>query len=234
MNDYFIWKGVSCADKGICVLEQPPYTLPKERLTFTDVPGRSGALTRRQDEDGEVYDDIILEPKCIIKDVRNVQELFNYLRGSGQVTFPTRPEGYYEASIINQIPLDKVMRGRPHRKFSVQFRCKPFLHLRVCADITVSQSLTAVTNPFPISSRPLIKVNGSGDITLMIGTQIVELEDVDGHIMLDCEMQEAYKGDTLLNGSMTGKFPRLLPGVNYVSWSGTVTSVVISPRWRTI
>ena len=45
MNDYFIWNGVNSTTKGIYVLEQPPIIIPEERVTFTDVPGRSGSLT---------------------------------------------------------------------------------------------------------------------------------------------------------------------------------------------
>lgn len=43
MNDWFEWNGKRCTEYGIHVLEQPPLTLPAERVTFTDVPGRSAA-----------------------------------------------------------------------------------------------------------------------------------------------------------------------------------------------
>lgn len=43
MNDWFEWNGKRCTEYGIHVLEQPPLTLPAERVTFTDVPGAPAA-----------------------------------------------------------------------------------------------------------------------------------------------------------------------------------------------
>ena len=45
-------------------------------------------------------------------------------------------------------------------------------------------------------------------------------------------LQEAYLGTTLMNNHMSGDFPVLKPGANAISWSGTVTKVIIQPRWR--
>ena len=42
-------------------------------------------------------------------------------------------------------------------------------------------------------------MNGSGDITLMVGTTIVELTGISGNIVLDCALKEAYKNTTLMN-----------------------------------
>ena len=66
MNDWFIWNGIRCTEYGIHVLEQPPLTIPSERATFTNVPGRSGTLTTLEGDD--VYDDMVLTATCIISD----------------------------------------------------------------------------------------------------------------------------------------------------------------------
>ena len=51
MMDWFEWNGVRCTQYGIHVLEQPPVTIPSERVAFTDVPGRSGSLTQLEGDD---------------------------------------------------------------------------------------------------------------------------------------------------------------------------------------
>ena len=66
----------------------------------------------------------------------------------------------------------------------------------------------------------------------MVGTTIVELTGITSGIVLDCALKEAYKGTALMNNHMSGDFPILKPGLNAISWSGNVTSVVISPRCR--
>ena len=42
-------------------------------------------------------------------------------------------------------------------------------------------------------------------------------------IVIDSALQEAYQGTTLMNDHMNGEFPRLKPGANAISWTGTLT-----------
>ena len=230
MTDYFIWNGVDCRQYGIHVSELPPITIPLERSTQTNVPGRPGSLTQLEGED--VYDDMILTATCFISDPAQIPAIAAWLKGSGTVTFANRTGGYYKARIANQIPFEKVLRGNPHCTFAVNFRCYPFWYQENVADISVTASGTTVNNPGSVYSEPLITVTGSGDITLMVGTTIVELTGISGSIVLDCALKEVYKGTTLMNDHMTGEFPVLKPGMNVISWTGTVTKIVISPRWR--
>lgn len=230
MQDYFIWNGTDCRDYGIHVTEQPPITIPAERSTQTNVPGRPGSLTHLEGED--VYDDLLLTAICFISDPAQIPAIAAWLKGSGTVTFANRTGGYYKARIANQIPFEKVLRGNPHCAFSVNFRCFPFWYQEDAASITVNTSGTIVTNPGSVYAEPILMVYGSGDITLMVGSTIVELEDISGSILLDCALKEAYLGNALMNDHMTGEFPVLKPGANAVSWSGTVTKVEIKPNWR--
>lgn len=77
----------------------------------------------------------------------------------------------------------------------------------------------------------MITVYGSGEVTLMVGMTITELE-VSGSITLNTPLMEAYVGATSMNNAMSGDFPTLLPGQNAVSWMGSVTKVEIQPNWR--
>lgn len=230
MQDFFIWNDTDCRQYGIHVTEQPPVTIPAERSTQTNVPGRPGSLTQLEGDD--VYDDLLLTATCFISDPAQIPAIAAWLKGSGTVTFANRTGGYYKARIANQIPFEKVLRGNPHCAFSVNFRCFPFWYQEDAASITVNTSGTIVTNPGSVYAEPILTVYGSGDITLMVGTTIVELEDISGSILLDCALKEAYLGNALMNDHMTGKFPVLKPGANAVSWSGTVTKVEIKPNWR--
>ena len=228
MNDWFEWNGVRSTEYGVHVLEQPVLTLPNERATFVDVPGRSGSLTVLEGE--SVYDDLVLTAQCIVENTERYEEIAAFLKGSGRVTFANRPEGYYEARIVNQIPFEKILRGNPHRSFAVNFRCKPFWYAESVPTITVTKSGTFVTNPG--YAEPKITVVGSGSITLMVALTIVELEGIAGNITLNSALQEAYSGTTSMNSAMSGEFPILYPGANAISWTGNVSKVVIEPRWR--
>ena len=232
MSDWFEWNGVRCTEYGIHVLEHPLQTVPSERATFTDVPGRSGSLTTLEGDN--VYDDMVLTASCLIADPNRIPEIAAWLKGSGTVTFANREGGFYYARVVNQIPFEKVLRGNPHRRFSVNFRCKPFFHLDDSSDTVIAHSGDFITNPGCVASEPIITITGNGDITLMVGMQMIELTDVDGRITIDSVLQEVYNDDGTCNEKMDGDFPVLQPGANAISWDGDVTRVVVSPNWRTL
>ena len=95
MNDWFSWNGKKCTEYGIHVLEQPPITIPAERATFTNVPGRPGSLTTLEGDD--VYDDLILTAQCMISDPSSIRAIASYLKGCGKVAFANRTGGFYFA-----------------------------------------------------------------------------------------------------------------------------------------
>ena len=183
-------------------------------------------------EGDDVYDDMILTATCFIADPAQIPAIAAWLKGKGTVTFANRTGGHYNARIANQIPFEKVLRGNPHCSFAVNFRCYPFWYQENVSDVTITTSGDTVTNPGSVYSEPLITVYGSGNITLMVSTTIVELTNVSSSIVLDCALKEAYKGTTLMNDHMSGDFPVLKPGLNAISWSGNVTRIVIKPNWR--
>ena len=232
MKDYIIWKGINSRTVGITVTELPEIILPEERVTFTDIPGLSGSITQTKGVD--VYKDTTLAVKCYCPDPTPaaVAVIAAYFRGSGRLELPNRPDGYYEARVINQIPFAKILRGNTPRMFTVNFRCKPFLHLYDGETAQEIQSGDFLLNPTGIQAKPLITITGSRDITLLVGTQIIEFEGIEDGIILDSELQEAYWNDTLKNSCMTGEFPVLGEGNTAVSWTGgNVTSVSVIPRW---
>lgn len=238
MNDYIIYNGTNSHDVAdLVITELPEMVIPEERVTFTDVPGLSGSLTQTQGTD--VYHDRTLAVECYLRQptADNIDKVAAYFRGAGKLYLPNRPDGYYEARVINQISFRKILRGRSPRSFTVNFRCKPLFRLYSGeTEQTIETSGASITNPSTVQAKPKITIAGSGDVMLMVGgTQIVQLTDVENGIVLDSEIQEAYWGETLQNSRMSGPFPTLKPGANAISWSGgTVTSVKITPRWVTL
>lgn len=232
MNDWFEFNGVKCTEYGIHVSEHPVITFPPERVKFTDIPGRNGSLTTLEGD--AVYDDMTLIATCFVSDVSRLSEIAAYLRGSGKVTFANRQGGFYYCRVINQIPFDVVMRGKPNRTFAVNFRVKPFFYLDGDYTETLTASESIIKNPGCIPAEPVITVYGEGEITLMVGDQIVELDNIVDSITLDTPLMEAYNGEANMNSCMSGDFPILSPGAVPIAWTGTVSKVVIQPNWRTL
>lgn len=232
MNDWFIWNGTHCTDYGIHVVRQPELVKPPERLTFTSVPGRSGTFTTLEGMD--VYDDFLLSVECVIRDTASLNSIFAWLKGSGKLTLATRPGGFYDACIVNQISLDQILRGNPHRRFVLNFRCQPFFYLSGVANISIPASGTYLSNPGSVFSEPVLKVTLTSDAQITMGGSSFELAGITGTVMVDTPLKETYKSYSSYNGKMSGDYPTLLPGENIITWSGGVTGIIITPNWRTL
>jgi len=246
MNDWFEFNGIRCTQYLMHVSEQPPITIPKERSTTVTVPGRPGTLTLM---DGDaVYDDLNLTAKCFVENTTYIKDIGAWLRGTGEVMFANRPEGYYKACVMAQIPFDTVFRGRPYRTTSVQFRCNPMMYLasgRTPVTFNKGSALN-LNNPTVFPAYPTIKVKGTGsDIYIMVGEYTIEIDNLSDNLTLDCETLTAYK--TLSDGSIesAGKCvrlindcrPQLIAGSNPVNWDSSgsgVTSVTVTPNWRSL
>ena len=232
MNDWFEWNGKRCTEYGIHVSEQPPITLPNERATFTSVPGRPGTFTTLEGDD--VYDDMILSATCFISDPSQIPAIAAWLRGNGTVTFANRQGGFYRARVTNQISFDKILRGNPHRSFVVNFRCQPFFYHEDAAGVTVTKSGTFIKNPGTVYAEPILEVTLTGDAEITMGGYLFELSGVTGTVKVDCEHMEVTQNYTSKVNSMTGDFPRIPTAGAYVNWTGGVSSIKVTPNWRSL
>jgi len=222
---YFIYKNISSIDMGILLNELPPIIKAQRDMNKIVIPGRDGFLT----EDFATYGSIIKTCKCTILDIADVDEVLSWLEGSGEVIFSNQDDRKYQASIINQIPFEKII--DQWHKFVVVFDCQPFALMVDNQNITLTASGT-IYNRGTYKSKPIIKIYGTGAITLTINGTSIYLTDVVDYITIDSVIMDCYKGTALKNSDMTGDFPELTTGTNTISWTGTVTSVVITPNWR--
>lgn len=88
-----------------------------------------------------------------------------------------------------------------------------------------------LTNPTPFPSKPLIRIYGTG--TLTVNDITITVTDCDQYVDIDCELMDCYEGDTNRNGDVifsTYDFPTLQPGDNTFVLSGP-SGVQVTPRW---
>lgn len=232
MLPYFTFKGIDSRTKNIIVNKYPPRILPKSRTTEITVPGRSGTLTI----DEGAYDNIVLTCECTALPICNLEELSAWLRGAGDLVFGHYDNRSIRARVDAQISFDKLMRGRAHRGFTIPFVCQPGRYTYPpLADIVLTEPGT-ISNPGTMQAEPKITVVATGEITLTVGTSIMLINgpETEWTLVIDSELMDCFDSTmTLLrNDWMTGDFPLLNPGANAVTWSGTVASVTITPRWR--
>lgn len=224
MIPYFIWNGVNSIEKKIIVNELPPTTRAAKRIIENEIPGRSGKVFF----DDNTYDTFVYQIACTLAPGFDVRDVSNWLSGTGKLTISLEPGKFYEGIIINQIDFKKVM--HVFREFAIEFELQPFAYsvdemehnFIVPGTIYITQSTTDIL--------PYIKVEGNGAVTISINNKSQIINDIDGYIELNSQLEEAYKDNVSKNSNVNGEFLKLNIGENNISWTGNVTNVKIKYR----
>lgn len=222
---YFVFKGIKSTDMGIFTTELPPDQTSDNDGDYIKVPGRDGYLYI---DDGrkEAYDKII---KCMIPLTPNQGQLDtikDWLSGSGELIISREPDIFYEARINS---VRQYVGQRKNIAFNISFKCQPHKYYLFGKNpIKLTSTPTTINNPGKVS-KPIIKITGSGEVSLSINSQLIQAT-IDGYLTIDSELMECYKDNELK--TFTGPFPELIEGINDISWTGTVTEVEVIPRWH--
>ena len=85
-------------------------------------------------------------------------------------------------------------------------------------------------------SEPIIKIYGTGDLTLTLNGEVWNLTNIDGYITIDTQRKVVYKDNTLQLNKISradGRivFPCFNTGVNRISTTGTKLEVKKNERW---
>lgn len=221
------------AISGVHVLEIEQRKRGKERGESLSTPGVSGNPFVPDGVNRAVYDNAARKVTFML---RNADEsaFFAWVSGDEKALETSENAGYYQyARAINEVDMQYAAPGV--KRATVTFSCRPWLEKVNEADVTLTGS-GLVTNAGTIPSCPLITVYGSGSINLIVNGYTVFFDGVVDSVTLDCFSKLAYGPDeeTNLNMKTTllDDWPELRPGSNAVSVTGSVTSIVISPRSR--
>lgn len=218
MGAYFIYNGINSRDKGVVLKKLPPITRPKRRIETIEVPGRSGTLHI----DEETFEPITISLECVLKRNYDARSITSWLQEFGRISFSDEPDKYYEATIVNSIPLSRVF--KLYREFIIQLELQPIAlstnEYTYTINDTQEHTLQLDT---AIKTFPYIKLTGSGQVQLTINNSICTITIDDGYIEIDSNLQNAYKGNVAKNDKMNGEFPVLLPGTNTIQITGNAT-----------
>lgn len=222
----------SYEDFGILISQRPSISSPKRRVNKISIPGRNSNLI----VDEKTYDDITLSLECSVKDNDNIMNKLDDIKawlfesGESDLIFDFQSDKKYIAQVVNSIDFKVVYKYIS--QFPIIFNCRPFKYETEMNMIEMTKE-GIILNPGSIYSDPIIKIFGSGDITLNINSETIKLKQVKEHIILDTVQQNCYSEDIgNLNSKMSGEFPKLETGENNISWTGAVYKVEVTPNWR--
>lgn len=165
----FTFNGISSKDYGVYITGEAVYNAPERDVEVIAVPGRNGAFVR---DNGRFENIVVSYPAGMFGDKQSVfaegiSDLRNALaatKGYCRLTDEYNPDEYREAVYKGGLEVSPVQMGRAG-EFNITFECKPqrFLVSGETAE-TIAQSGDDITNPTLFNARPLLEVDGYGEI----------------------------------------------------------------------
>lgn len=224
-QSYFVWKGIDCRSLGVKLAAPVPIVRPEERVQHIEIPGRSGDLTLIEGEG--IYNSYIQTASILVRGGMRIREIYDWLRGSGYVTFSGEPDRKQAARIIGAVTLEKQARNLDWYAGEVQFYCQPLKELLSDDPVTITSSGATVYNRGATNAWPKIMastIGGGGAPQITINGETVMPAAVyarDVVFVFDCETCTiTYEdGGQTFHPESAGTFPVLKPGANVVTGS---------------
>ena len=239
------WGGEDSTNYGIVVGESPVFDKPKRKQIVFNVPNRNGSILFQED----AFEDVIRTYHVWVAEeteedsggvlsgtlserISDVTAWLNSKSGYQELEDSFEPD-YYRLAYYsggNEFSDNMLQYGES----DLTFTCRPERFLKAGKTAVTVTNNSTMTNPTKFASKPLIHIEGSGNVSITFGGQTITA-DVFDYINIDCDTMNAYRLTTEnRNDKITGSFPSLLSGINTIVISGTTTLVTITPRYFTI
>lgn len=237
------FNGVSLADFGVHVSGSGAFAAPERDYEVVEVPGRSGDLyfDRGRYKNIEVtYPSFIFDEELFREQIGDLRSFLLNNIGYKRLEDTYHPDEYRMATFVG--PIDPEVLMLKAANFDLTFNCKPQRYLKSGEEIveyTITEETPSrsfqITNPSLYSSKPLIRIFGTGN--LMIDDQTLQITNNTDYIDIDCDLMDCYHESTNMNANvalLSGEFPVLRSGINNIELGEGFTSIMITPRWWTI
>lgn len=238
--NYFEYKGIRSSDMGLRIESKNVFSGPEYEVDFLSIPGRDGDLIAGSGRfpNVQVTYSVFIPAKTISELSQKITAVKAWLY-SGLNSYHTLSDTYDTAFFRHAVFAGKLdIEDELNRIgiFTISFSCKPYRY-----DAAGTESVTLATgevllNPYPFTSKPILRIEGSGKGTLTIQSEgsnaTWNFTSIDGYVEADSEQMNFYKDAEPKNDTVSGDgFPLLYPGENTVSFSGGITAVTVIPRW---
>lgn len=224
------FNNVNSKTYGVYISGTGVFNAPARDREFVQVPGRNGDIIIDR---GRYQNIEITYPAFIVRNFatnirqwcNKILEPIDYVR----LEDTYHPDEFRLAVLAQDLEVDPVA-WLAAGSFDLRFNCRPERFLKSGETATTFTAGGSISNPTDMPSKPLIRVYGSGSLTVN-GTAITIASHELSYIDIDCDLQEAYCGTTNANQYITAlEFPTLDSGANSVALVD-VTRVEITPRW---
>lgn len=234
----FTYNGKSSKDFGIIVEKLPSLSRPERQHDIFRVPGRNGDIIQQYD----AYENITITYEVWFAN-NNIDSMTAQQVARQISAWLYNSNGYcrleddFEADIFRLAyfvgDLDIVNNLTLYGSAKISFNCRPERYYKSAEEWIINP--TVLDNYSEFEAKPLIKVEGSGNVQFSIQGQTVRINNLVDYVYLDCETQDCYRQlSENRNSLMIGDFPTLKVGTNNVIIGTGITNLNIQPRYWTL
>ena len=137
-------------------------------------------------------------------------------------------EGWYKVNEVNVSIKEDITRLF---NITISFKCGPFRQLED-NKVILTENNSTVLIPGNYETDHTTKIYGNGNISLFINDEQIVFKGVNEYITLDTARMYCYKDNNSENKKMIGEYVKFKPGLNTISWIGTVNKVELIYRGR--
>ncbi|MDA2638599.1 phage tail family protein [Bacillus cereus] len=211
---------------GLGLVGRPVIPTAKQKVEHIEIPGRHGSFTKKG-----AYENVSFKVKFNMLERENIKPFIRRAKPwllQGKTLFFTDDEVYRKIKHVEMGDITTEM--EEYGEFGVDFTLDPFEYTE---DVNLKLTKPGVIyNPGTMESDPKFWIVGNGTFRITINDVSFQIKDVNGSVVIDSEVLEAYTDTISMNHKMVGQFPILGVGENKIEWSGTIQFMEIRPRWR--
>lgn len=211
---------------GLGLVGRPVIPTAKQKVEHIEIPGRHGSLTKKG-----AYENVPFKVKFNMLERENIKPFIRRAKPwllQGKTFFFTDDDVHRKIKHVEMGDITTEI--EEHGEFEVDFTLDPFEYTE---DVNLKLTKPGVIyNPGTIESDPKFWILGNGTFRITINDVSFQIKDVNGFVVIDSEILEAYTDTISMNHKMIGQFPILGVGENKIEWSGAIQFMEIRPRWR--
>ncbi|WP_144519063.1 phage tail domain-containing protein [Bacillus thuringiensis] len=211
---------------GLGLIGRPVIPTAKQKVEHIEIPGRHGSLTKKG-----AYENVSFKVKFNMLERENIKPFIRRAKPwllQGKTLFFTDDDVHRKIKHVEMGDITTEI--EEHGEFEVDFTLDPFEYTE---DVNLKLTSPGVIyNPGTIESDPKFWIVGNGTFRITINDVSFQIKDVNGSVVIDSEILEAYTDTISMNHKMVGQFPILGVGENTIEWSGAIQFMEIRPRWR--
>lgn len=226
------------SDFGLRIEEGISFDSPEIDLEFVEIKGRDGDVpidNKRLKSVNKAFPVTMfpIPDKSLNEQTTDISNWLKSSKAHTVLTVANEPLYCYLALYHEQYSIEQFLRY--YGRAVLNFKIMPYKFLKTGREeITLG---TDIINPTNRPSRPKITIKGTGNITLKIGESLWEFKNVSGGIIVDTllDVVTTLDGKNLAwDKTITYPLPKIAPGKQLVTKTGTITDIKIIPNWEVI